>query len=132
MGKTARAFKTRYREHNLSLKIPPKQYRYRGEDRTRTDQEINDLIEERRNKSMLVKYVWKMRDKGRETVLKWSLSKRAHRYTIGCKFCDLCATEKTCIALGDPKYMLNKRTEIYRKCDYMKRYKLEALLTDPP
>ena len=60
------------------------------------------------------------------------MSKRAHRYTIGCKFCDLCATEKTCIALGDPKYMLNKRTEIYRKCDYMKRYKLEALLTDPP
>ena len=29
------------------------------------------------------------------------------------KYCDLCLTEKTLIALGDPSTMLNKRTEIF-------------------
>ena len=64
--------------------------------------------------------------------MKWSIAKKAHNYKNGDKYCDLCATEKTLIALGEPETMLNKRTEIFRKCTKMNDFKLSHFLKKPP
>ena len=68
-------------------------------------------------KSEMSKYVWQLKDQGKVPIVKWSIEKKAFNYKNGMRYCDLCATEKTCIALGDTTTILNKRTEIYRNTE---------------
>ena len=65
-------------------------------------------------------------------LIKWSIARKAHNYKNGDRNCDLCATEKTLIALGDPETMLNKRTEIFRKCTEMNKFKLSHFVGKKP
>ena len=132
LGKTARPFKTgHYNEHNNSFKPVPKSYKYAGEERTRSDERIAQLTEEKRTKYELSKYIWHLKDKGKDPTVKWKIKCKAHPYKNGHAFCDLCVTESAYIVLGDPETMLNKRTEIFHKCTDKNKFKLQALLKPP-
>ena len=61
----------------------------------------------------------------------WSIKKLGFAYRNGAKYSDLCAWEKLCIALDDPKTILNSRTEILAKCRWKRRYKLDNFLNKP-
>ena len=68
--------------------------------------------------------VWELKDNNKKFGIKWSIVDRCHGYKAGAKMCDLCATERTHIALGEKGFkklppgciLLNKRSEIMGKC----------------
>ena len=68
--------------------------------------------------------VWELKDTNKKFEIKWSIVDRCHGYKAGAKMCDLCATERTHIALGEKGFktlppgciLLNKRSEIMGKC----------------
>ena len=132
-GQTGRAFKERYKEHMYSLSTPKKELirkdKNTGEKKVVT---IKEQIEERKEKSELANYVWSLKEQGKKFSLEWSIVKKAFNYKNGQRFCDLCATETTLIALGEPATTLNKRSEIFHKCRYKARFKLQAFLSKPP
>ena len=67
----------------------------------------------------LAKYVWQLKEQGLTPEIRWFIERRAFEYKIGHRYCDLDVSEKTCIVLGDPETILNKRTEIYQKCTHI-------------
>ena len=88
---------------------------------------IEEQIEEKSGESALADYVWKIKLKGLKPKIKWSINCKAHIYIKGMRYCDLCLTEKTLIAIADER-SLNKRNEIHRKCSHMNPYKLSKIL----
>ena len=89
-------------------------------------------IEEKKDKSQLANYVWEQREKGLVVKLTWSIKRRAICYHNGQRDCDLCATEATLIAKGDPALILNKRSELFRKCTEKNQFKLSHKKFQPP
>ena len=73
----------------------------------------------------LSKYVWKLKDKGEDFIIKWSIAAKAFRYICGSKRCDLRLTEKLLIAKADPRTLLNKRSEILSKCRHRNKFALK-------
>ena len=71
------------------------------------------------------KHVWKLKDKGEDFTIKWSVAAKASSYTCGSKRCDLCLTEKLLIAKADPRTPLNKRSEIVSKCRHRNKFTLK-------
>ena len=59
-----------------------------------------DQIEEKKNKSELAAYIWKLKEQKKTFKVSWSIVKRAWPYNPGSKQCDLCACEKTFISMG--------------------------------
>ena len=91
---------------------------------------IEDQIEEKKNKSELANYVWKLKQLKKNFTIKWKIEKKAQPYRKGARYCNLCALEKTCIALGDPSSTLNSRNEIFHKCRSKTKFTLQNFL--PP
>ena len=75
----------------------------------------------------LSKYFWKLKNTGLEPKIKWSIKKKAYTYIGGVTHCDLCLTEKTVIALANPKCTLNSRTEILGKCRHQRKFTLQTM-----
>ena len=98
-GLTERRFKERFYEHRTSFNN--KAYAERTE---------------------LSKYVWKLKEEGKDYSIKWSIKMRAHPYRSGSKRCDLCLCEKTFIAMGEQGKMLNSRSEILGKCRHRRKF----------
>ena len=69
------------------------------------------------------KYIWYLRDRNVDYTLEWSIKKKAHVYSAGAKYYDLCLSEKTIIMLAD-KNCLNIRSEILRKCPHISKFTL--------
>ena len=124
-GQTTRNFKTRFGEHKTSFSTPKKILNRRGGQATLADQ-----IEEKKNKSELAAYIWKLKEQKRDFKINWFIEKRAWPYKPGSKQCDLCACEKTFITMGDPGHTLNRRNEIFHKCRNRTKYLLKNFL--PP
>ena len=82
---------------------------------------------EKRTATELSKYYWKLKDEGLEPNIKWSIKSKAFTYQGGATHCDLCLTEKTVIALADPKFTLNSRTEILGKCRHQRKFILQII-----
>ena len=82
----------------------------------------------------LSKYVWKMKDKGKDFTIKWSVAAKASPYMCCSKRCDLCLMEKLLIAKADPRTLLNKRSEIVSKCRHRNKFTLKHFrqLFNPP
>ena len=57
-----------------------------------------------------------------EYSIDWSIVRRAATYKNGAKNCDLCLTEKYCIAIADQESLLNKRNEFISKCPHEKKF----------
>ena len=83
----------------------------------------NNLINRESCGTALSKYIWYLKDRNVTHTLSWSIKKRAHVYSAGAKYCDLCLTEKTIIMLADNN-CLNIRSEILRLCPHIKRHTL--------
>ena len=121
-GQTTRPFKERYTEHKYSFSTPKKELT-RAEGKTVT---IEDQIQEKRNKSELANHIWDLKSQKKDFTIEWKIERRALPYKNGSKFCDLCAWEKTYIALGDPSTTLNSRNEIFHKCRIRTRFTLQS------
>ena len=81
--------KKRYYQHKTSFNDPKKVLGNRS---------IDDQIAEKEKKSELAKYVWKLKKKGLQYKIKWSIIKHAARpYKKGMRYCYLCLTEKVVI-----------------------------------
>ena len=124
-GQTTRSFKTRFGEHKYSFSTPKKILNRRGGSASLADQ-----IEEKKNKSELAAYIWKLKEQKKAFKVSWSIVKRAWPYNPGSKQCDLCACEKTFIAMGDPACTLNRRSEVFHKCRSRTKFLLKNFL--PP
>ena len=89
---------------------------------------------EKKNSTSLAKYIWDLKDKNIPYEIKWTLHKQAFPYKCGTRKCDLCLSEKLEILKGDPRTMLNKKSEIMNKCLHRAKHKLRAVkwTLDPP
>ena len=76
----------------------------------------------------LSSHIWKLKDKNETYSLEWSIKTKAFSYRSGSKYCDLCLSEKTIIALADPTSTLNSRNEIVSKCHHRWKYRLARVL----
>ena len=50
--------------------------------------------------------MWELKELGLDANIRWEIAQRAAPYKCGSRRCDLCITEKTIIALADPKSLL--------------------------
>ena len=100
-GLTSRTFKKRYNEHMRSFK------------------------KELAQSTTLSTYVWKLKKKGLEPEVSWSIHKKAHTFSSGSKKCDLCLTEKMAILFANPIESLNTRDEIMSKCRHQAKFTLK-------
>ena len=101
---TGQQFITRWKEHRANLK-------YKHQKGTK-----------------LSNYVWKQKDFGQNIDMKdisWSIKSKAVPYRAGARFCDTCLSEKTHIALADPREILNSKKEIVSKCLHKRDFKLK-------
>ena len=126
-GQTTRPVKDRITEHKYSISTP-KKVLSRGDGRVAT---IEDQIEEKKNKSELSAFVWKLKQQKQAFTIEWKIVKKALPYKNGSRYCDLCAEEKTRIALGDPTSTLNSRNEIFHKCRSKTKFTLQYFNKPP-
>ena len=70
----------------------------------------------------LSKHLWKLKDKGQQYNIKWTIKKKATPYSNGSKRCNLCLTEKLCILKADRSSLLNKRSELISKCRHENKF----------
>ena len=93
IGLTERTFKERYTSHMSNFRLE----RYAGS-------------------TELSKYVWDLKKKGKNYEIKWEVPRRVPAYSSTSKRCQLCTTEKLCIATANQKTLLNKRSELISTC----------------
>ena len=65
---------------------------------------IEEQIEEKEGRSELAKYVWKLKKRGLKPKIKWAIKSKARIYKKGMRYCDLCLTEKTLIAIASTDF----------------------------
>ena len=111
IGLTSRTFHDRWREHK------------------------NDMRNKERPGTALSAKIWSLKEAGAPYKIRTEIIQESFTYKTGDSQCDLCLTEKTCIALHDkaPKKLLelpvgckplNIRTEILNGCRHKIEYKL--------
>ena len=114
-------FKQRWYAHNGSFNDPTKILTSKLKGSTEEVKvSIEEKIAEKEERSELAKYVWKIKKKGLKPLVKWKILLKARPYSKGSRYCDLCLSEKTVIAIADDR-SLNKRNEILRKCTHIIR-----------
>ena len=86
------------------------------------------------NHTTLSSYIWKLKDKGSNFEIKWSIHSRGYAFSSGGKACDLCITEKMIILTENQHSMLNKRDELLETCRHRRKHLLVTLKqpVDPP
>ena len=102
-GQTKRTFKERWGEHRNAIEN-----------------------EDSQHATALSNYIWKLKKEKKDFELRWSIKCRAPIYQSGSKRCLLCLKEKVCIALHDPKKLLNAKSEILHKCIHQTPYELDT------
>ena len=124
-------FKSRLYGHRTTFNDPTKPLDKVVNGQVVGTRSIDDQIAEKEAKSELAKYVWKIKKMGLKYNIKWSIKKFARPYRKGMKYCDLCLSEKTVIALAG-RSSLNKRSEVHLKCKHMNDFKLNKVPLNPP
>ena len=115
IGQTAITFKLRFNNHTASFANISK-----------------------KNNTTLSHYFWKRKLLGEDTSITWKPVSITNPYKRGGQTCSLCLTEKVSIARGEPNLMLNKRSEIMKKCRHRLPHMLNNFLStcqpqpDPP
>ena len=73
----------------------------------------------------LSKYVWKLKEQGKEPSYTWSIVKSVPKYSNQTKRCPLCLYEKlTIITYENQDELLNKRTEMISKCRHENKFNI--------
>ena len=98
-GVSDREFKYRFNNHTNSFR-----HRHHEQDTERS------------------KHIWKLKDKGINFKVKWSVAAYASTYRCGSRRFDLYLTEEYLIARANHKNLLNKRTELFSKCGHKNKY----------
>ena len=80
-----------------------------------------------RNDTELSKHIWKLKDTGKDFVVKWDIIEKCNKYRPGLLYCPLCTAEKYHILKTEKKKSLNCRWELSSKCRHKSKYKLEAV-----
>ena len=62
-----------------------------------------------RSSTELSKHVWKLKEKGTDFTISWSVYQKAIPYSSGSKRCQLCLAEKLYIISAEPKSLLKKK-----------------------
>ena len=106
IGSTATAFKTRYANHQTSMRH-----------------------ERHANATELSKYVWSLKRSEMEYSIKWEIKERARSYNNASKRCNLCTAEKLHILTADKSNTLNRRNELVSKCRHDRKYSLAHAIT---
>lgn len=92
-------FKSRLYGHRTTFSDPKKVLDKVVNGQVVGSRSIAEQIAEKEGKSELAKYIWKIKKMGLKYDIKWSIIMHARPYRKGMKFCDLCLSEKTIIAL---------------------------------
>ena len=79
------------------------------------------------NQTSLSEYVWKMKDEGKETKIRWNILKRTSGYNSVTKSCALCLSEKFLIATHPKETLINTKNELVNKCRHDKAFTLEGI-----
>jgi hypothetical protein len=108
IGLTGNSFKERFSQHLHSFRNP-----------------------QRKNSTSLSKYIWLLKDRGVDPIVKWSIAAKASKYKGGRGNCDLCTSEKLCILTLDA-HMLNVREETFSPCLHARTFKIESFKNIPP
>ena len=101
IGLSETSFKTRYANHRTSFKH-----------------------ERYRNSTELSKYLWRLKEEGKEFNLEWKIVERARAYSTVGKRCGLCLAEKHRIITSDKAENINKRAELVSKCRHANKFSL--------
>ena len=101
----------------IGLTEPPWKGRYSGH-------KTSFKKEYKRNETTLSQHIWKLKDRGLQANIKWSIQAKSFPYRCGSRKCDLCLTEKLHILKSDAKTTLNSRSELVNKCRHALKFKL--------
>ena len=82
------------------------------------------------NSTELSKYVLSLKEKNIPHTIKWSILRKARAYSPGSRRCQLCLTEKLCIATAENDTLLNKRTELVSTCRHRRKFLLSQFCPD--
>ena len=99
IGLTEGPFKLRFNQHTSSFKR-----------------------EKHSNCTELSKHVWKLKNKGKQYNIKWSIITKASPYNNKSKRCNLCIAEKFHILNFKGNNLLNKRDELVSKCRHENKF----------
>ena len=78
--------------------------------------------EKHSNCTELSKHVWKLKNKGKQYNIKWSIITKASPYNNKSKRCNLCIAEKFHILNFKGNNLLNKRDELVSKCRHENKF----------
>ena len=104
VGLTADPFKDRWGNHKQDFKNPT-----------------------RKNATTLSGHIWKMKEEGKNPVVKFEIIGRATPFSPISGICNLCTAEKFEILFNSSKCTLNSRQELFAHC----RHKTSKLLIKP-
>ena len=105
VGQTKNTFKDRLAKHKNSFKYS-----------------------EKRINSGLAGHVWSLKDRRMDYTVNYSLLHQSKMFRRGDRRCELCTTEKTCIA-KQPPGELNKRSEVLNRCKHRDAHLLQNWIT---
>ena len=114
VGSTEPEFKARWRNHNTSFNKRSKR----------------NALSSFNYPTSLARYVWGLKDAGKEPSVRWSRMKRAVGYRCGGRKCNLCLEEKLTILQSNPFNSINKRSELLNNCPHKRKHKLISLKPD--
>ena len=77
------------------------------------------IFERYSSETELSKYAWELKNKKRDSIIKWYILKRVYLRTAGRSTCNLRLEEKLCILASDSARTLKKRWEHFSKYRYM-------------
>ena len=85
-----------------------------------------EALSRRNSKSVttLSTYVWSLKDKGDDPIVRWEIMKRCTPYVCGSRRCDTCLTEKLCILRANRDNCINQNSELMQKCRHSNKFKL--------
>ena len=102
IGLTSTQFIQRYRNHTYSFKK-----------------------EGMKTATELSKYIWGLKEAGKEYTINWEIVREAKSYKPGGRYCNLCTSEALAIAFQAGPNCLNSKSEIIKQCRHRTKWKLE-------
>lgn len=102
IGLTAREFKTRWPNHQISFKQKSKQ-----------------------NYTKLSKHLWQLKGQKKDSAIPWKIPAKAKSYTNLTNRCNLCNTEKFYILYNSDLATLKKHNELVSTCTHKRKFLLK-------